>query len=286
MPKRTDIRIKASPMPRVHVMRQARYWMLTIPREDWAPILPPAADWIIGQPEVGESSYRHWQVLVHFARKCSLQQCKASFVPTAHCEPTRSDAAAAYVHKETTRDGEPFEFGNKPTNRNSSKDWENIKDHAKAGELDLVPADVYIRYYRTLLAIASDHERPIGLEKSVLVYYGVSGTGKSRKAWDEAGVDAYSKDPRSKFWCGYTGERNVVLDEFRGGIDVSHMLRWLDRYPVRVEIKGSSRPLLAERIWITSNLHPSEWYPELDEETKKALLRRLQITYFPINIFT
>jgi len=58
------------------------------------------------------------------------------------------------------------------------------------------------------------------------------------------------------------------------------MLRWLDRYPCRVEIKGSSRPLDATKIWITSNLNPLDWYPELDVDTKEALLRRINITHF------
>lgn len=87
-------------------------------------------------------------------------------------------------------------------------------------------------------------------------------------------------DPRTKFWDGYQSEANVVMDEFRGGIDISHLLRWLDRYPVRVEIKGSSRPLLATTIWITSNLDPRRWYPEIDQETLDALLRRLNIIHF------
>lgn len=69
----------------------------------------------------------------------------------------------------------------------------------------------------------------------------------------------------------------VIIDEFRGDIDVSHLLRWLDRYPVIVEIKGSSLPLVAERIYITSNLHPLAWYPNLDPLTQEALLRRLEI---------
>lgn len=267
-------------------MRQARYWLLTIPRDSWTPCLPPQASHCSGQPELGESGYRHWQVLVAFAQKKSRAQVKELFgIDGMHLEPTRSDAARAYVHKEATRDGEPFEFGQYPHRRNSCTDWERVKEDAKAGQLDLVPADIYVRYYRTLVSIAADHDKPVGIEKAVVVYYGATGTGKSRRAWDEAGVDAYSKDPRSKFWCGYVGQRNIVLDEFRGGIDIAHLLRWLDRYPVRVEIKGGSRPLAAEKIWITSNLHPDDWYPELDDETKKALRRRLQITYFPINIF-
>lgn len=135
--------------------------------------------------------------------------------------------------------------------------------------------------YHALRAIRSDHSQPQAIERRVNVFWGRTGTGKSRRAWDEAGEGAYSKCPRSKFWDGYQDQQHVVVDEFRGGIDVAHLLRWFDRYPVRVEVKGSSRPLAATTLWITSNLDPVLWYPALDEETVQALLRRLTITHFP-----
>lgn len=259
---------------------QARYWIITIPRDDWQPALPEGANWCIGQPEIGQSGYRHWQLMVAFPTKKTLAYVKRSLCPTAHCEATRSAAAETYVRKEDTRDGEPFEFGQRLLRRNTSTDWNNVKELAKRGELDLVPADIYVRYYRTLKSIAADNDNPVGLEKIVSVYYGRTGSGKSHRAFSEAGLDSYVKDPRSKFWCGYRGESHIIIDEFRGSIDISHMLRWLDKYPVRVELKGSSCPLKATRIWITSNLHPMNWYPDLDYETKQALLRRLQITEF------
>ena len=90
-------------------------------------------------------------------------------------------------------------------------------------------------------------------------------------------MDSYPKDPRTKFWDGYQGQEHVVVDEFRGAIDISHLLRWLDRYPVIVEVKGSSAVLKASTIWITSNLHPKDWYFGLDELTLAALLRRMEI---------
>jgi len=117
--------------------------------------------------------------------------------------------------------------------------------------------------------------RPTGIEKIINVFHGRTGTGKSRRAWEEAGVRVYSKDPRTKWFDGYQGEENIIIDEFRGTVDISHILRWFDRYPVRVECKGSSMPLQATTFWITSNLAPTDWYPDLDSETKSALLRRL-----------
>lgn len=141
-------------------------------------------------------------------------------------------------------------------------------------------------HYHTLRSIRADHCKPTAITRTCNVFWGATGTGKSRRAWDEAGMDAYAKDPRTKFWCGYSGETNVIFDEFRGAIDIGHLLRWLDRYPVNVEIKGSSTPLRCKTIWITSNLSPSEWYPGLDEATLSALLRRLTVVHFqdPFNV--
>lgn len=133
---------------------------------------------------------------------------------------------------------------------------------------------------RTIRAIASDYDQPQAMLRHACVFWGPTGTGKSRRAWEEAGVHAYPKDPRSKFWCGYQGQPDIIIDEFRGGIDIAHLLRWLDRYPVRVEIKGSSKPLCATKFWITSNLAPRFWYPDADEKTIDALLRRLTVTEF------
>lgn len=73
------------------------------------------------------------------------------------------------------------------------------------------------------------------------------------------------------------GQGNAVFDEFRGSIDVGHLLRWLDRYPCMVELKGSATALCVTKYWFTSNLHPRDWYPGLDEATLEALLRRLEI---------
>jgi len=116
--------------------------------------------------------------------------------------------------------------------------------------------------------------------RECFVFWGITGSGKSRRAWDEAGLEGFPKDPRTKFWCGYRDQAHVVIDEFRGGIDIAHMLRWLDRYPVIVEIKGGAVCLAASKIWITSNLSPDDWYPDADQATKDALRRRLQVTHF------
>lgn len=261
--------------------RQGVYWLLTIPENDFEPYHPEEAAYIKGQRERGnDTGYVHWQILVVLRRKGSLSAVKRIFGASCHAELSRSAAANEYVWKEDSRIGDQFEFGELPFKRNESKDWDRIWEHAKSGAIDEIPPDVRLQHYRTLRTIKADFAVPPAMVRECFVFCGRTGTGKSRRAWDEAGLSAYPKDPRTKFWDGYRDQQHVVIDEFRGSIDISHLLRWLDRYPCLVEIKGSSTSLVATKIWITSNVHPEYWFPELDVCTKDALMRRLQITVF------
>lgn len=172
--------------------------------------------------------------------------------------------------------GERFEYGKKALRRNSRTDWDEVKRAAIAGDILSVPSDIFVRYYHSLKRIGADYLRPVGIEKVVYVLWGTTGTGKSYRAW-ESFPGAYSKDPRTKWWTGYRSEDAVIIDEFRGGIDISHILRWTDRYPVQVETKGGAAPLQARTMVFTSNLTPESWYPDLDGETLCALMRRLTV---------
>lgn len=221
------------------------------------------------------NGFLHWQLVANFKKPTRLPAVKASFSDQAHCEPTKSAAALDYVWKDDTRvEGTQLELGTQPFKRNSERDWERVRAMAREGRLDDIDGEVYIRHYNNLKRIAVDNMQPVAVVREVYVFWGRTGTGKSRRAWNEGTLQAYPKDPRTKFWDGYRGQDNVVIDEFRGGIDVAHLLRWLDRYPVVVEVKGSSVVLTAKKIWITSNIPPDQWYPDLDQETKNALLRR------------
>jgi len=171
-------------------------------------------------------------------------------------------------------------LGSKPFKRNSPTDWDAVLQSAKRGALDEIPADIQVRCYNQLRRIGADNAVPVAMERTCSVFHGTTGTGKSRRAWFEAGAGAFCKDPNTKWWDGYRSHDNVVIDEFRGSISISHLLRWIDRYAVLVECKGSSMPLCATKFWITSNLHPRLWYPDMDQATVDAMLRRMNIVEF------
>lgn len=260
---------------------QGRYWSITKFNE-WIPELPVNAAYIKGQKEIGHNTQNeHWQIMVIFKSNTRLRSVKEAFHGECHAELSRSKALDEYVWKEDTRiPGTQFELGHKPIRRAVKHDWDRVWELAKENNLADIPKSILVPHYRTIQTIARDYLKPDPQIRTINVYWGTTGLGKSRKAWHEATMDAYPKDPRTKFWDGYKDQGNVVIDEFRGDISISHMLRWTDRYPVIVEIKGSSRCLKATNIWITSNINPRDWYTDLDEETKNALMRRLTITHF------
>lgn len=270
--------------------QQGRYWILTIPQQLFTPWsdLPSELQYVRGQCELGGTTgYVHWQLSAAFKKPIRRSSVISLFVGTGnscHAELSRSSAADSYVWKEDTAIADTrFELGTRAIRRNSKTDWDLVRSNAQAGDFALIPSDIYVRYYGNVRRIYSDNARPTPIVRTCRAYVGPTGTGKSRLAWEQAGEDAYVKNPTTKWWDGYKGQKHVIIDEFRGEINISHLLRWLDRYPVLVEIKGSSMPLSATTFWVCSNITPQEWYPLVDSNTMDALMRRIELINFPMS---
>lgn len=94
----------------------------------------------------------------------------------------------------------------------------------------------------------------------VIVHYGVAGTGKTKRIFDEH-PDAFTANCGESFpFDKYDGQKVLVLDDFYGHIKYHELLRILDGYQYRVNIKGACRYARWEKVFITSNKRPEEWY--------------------------
>ncbi len=113
-------------------------------------------------------------------------------------------------------------------------------------------------------------------EMEIHVFWGKSGSGKSKRAFDE-NPGAYWMPPNAQWFDGYVGQSTIVVDDFYGWLPWSFLLRMLDRYPMPLPIKGGFVPMMAKRIVFTSNTHPTNWYQYDEKKHYAALERRITL---------
>lgn len=137
----------------------------------------------------------------------------------------------------------------------------------------------FIKYFKGIQArfgaLAVDRDPNVAPE--ILVYWGASGTGKTRKAvgdWPDAYILTKPNKDGNVWFDGYQGQETVILDEFYGWIPYDLLLRMCDRYPLRVPIKGGTVKFAATRVVFTSNKPWKEWYPHIDDTS--AFERRIR----------
>lgn len=111
--------------------------------------------------------------------------------------------------------------------------------------------------------------------------YGKAGIGKSRLVRTSAGGQGLYDKPLNKWWDGYQGEGNVVLEDIdppRAQILVDKIKVWGDRYKFTAEIKGGQTAISPSyKLWVTSNFSPEECFPE--PQHLEAIRRRFRIVH-------
>ena len=257
-----------------------------------------AAVYCAFQPERGASGTPHLQGVAVFCNAKALGGAKRTpGLERAHLEPMRGSLqqARAYCCKEDSRDataGFGFdEFGECPAGVGEGRG--SRTDVAAAVELlrnggtyrqvaEACPA-IALRCPAGLLRIQSAFQRPRDFKTRVLWYWGPTGSGKTRAAYEEAGAEVYFKMSDNKWWDGYEGQENVIIDDYRRDFSTfASLLRLFDRYPLRIEAKGGSCQFVSKCIWVTSPKDPRATWDGRTEEELGQLLRRIdEVKHFP-----
>lgn len=133
----------------------------------------------------------------------------------------------------------------------------------------------FIRYgagiERLLTTIEASPRERKAIACTILI--GEPGTGKSCRM--PTGDDVFYMSSESLFNGCTPMHRVLVLDEFTGWLPFNVLLRILDHYPYRVNIKYNNFWAGWDEVYITSNSHPDQWYTYDAKHLYGALERRI-----------
>lgn len=236
---------------------------------------------LVYQKERGECGTVHYQGFLCLKRQQRMSYMK-KLMPRAHWERRKGtrEQAYDYVVKLDTRIGEPVQFGDLIRSGHRS-DIDQVMDMVKEGKTEEEIAETnplfWFRNHRAIARYRMLKQKSTFRDVCVYWVWGPTGTGKSHWAHKHF-PDAYWKPPETCWFDGYDGEEVIILDDYRKNwFTFSYMLRLLDKYPMQVQTKGGSQPLLATTFVITAPEPPEQVY--LTREDVQQLVRRVTYTY-------
>jgi hypothetical protein len=257
--------------------QRSRSYCLTInnyTEEDVERIKNYETEYVVVGDEIGESGTPHLQIYFRMKNAKTFSKIKKDFT-TAHIEIAKGDdnQNKAYCSKQNLM----FEKG-EPKKQGKRTDIEKIRDMVQDGNnmRDILPIATSVQSVRMAEIHLKYYERKRNWKPKVYWFYGETGTGKSKLAY-EMSIDPYVTLDTIKWWEGYDGHAHVIIDDMRGDFAKYHqLLKLLDRYEYKVECKGGSRQFLAEQIIITSCDSPHQMFShKAEEEDLGQLLRRI-----------
>ncbi|UNY50610.1 replication associated protein [Chifec virus UA15_2320] len=220
---------------------------------------------ILGRETAPTTGTRHLQCYAYFANARTFESIRTALPTGSHVEAARGTPTQ---NKDYCSKSSQFEeFGILPSQGHRSDLHEAIHmlldERRSLREVAREKPAVYVHAYRGLENLRNllVPIEPRNLRTDVYVLVGPTRTGKTRlaAAFGKTFGEVYFKN-RSNWWHQYRQQPVVVLDDYYGWLAWDELLKICDRYPYKVETKGSHEEFTSEIVIITSNRHPTEWY--------------------------
>lgn len=259
-------------------------WFTEIPSAEVIATFKDMVGYLVFQQEKCPDTERlHYQGYAEFVKQNTLASLK-KIDASIHWEPRRGTAkeASDYCKKVDTRVAGPWEHGEMKTpgvRTDIIAFREAIKKGSTTTELiETHPMEMarFTRFY----SIVKTSVRPESWGKiAVHLHLGLPGTGKtssSRILGSKSYWECPLKGSKQLWFDGYDGQYNVLMDEFSGQLPLTELLRLLQPGPLQVPTKGGHTWWNPKRIFMTTNVHPRDWYDYTTRpEHYLALCRRI-----------
>jgi len=262
--------------------------------EIWKAMHPQMIKYMCYQYERGESGTLHVQGMVLWTQSISTQNAKRRIGQNAHVEIARDvEASRGYCMKEDTRVHGPYEIGEYERHQGKSKALVEIEKMVKNGKPDSEIAEKYfqeyVRHHRGIAAarLALTTSQTAYTPKRVFLFWGPPGKGKTYFVTKTLNLTClYVKDPTNKWWDGYEGQENVMVDEFPGTLSALDWKRILGELNITLETKGGTVRNKVKNIFLTSNYSLDGMFEKAKQVDRDAIYRRIEGTYFIENHVT
>lgn len=270
----------------------SRSWIFTLHLEgDVIPSIwnPDVLSYLLYQKERCPTTGRlHLQGCLRTPKAIRMAALKAALkLDTIHLEPAKDwPKVKNYSKKTESRVEGPWEHGSDTQGRRSdlASPCQAILAGKREREIALEYPETYVKYFRGFQQLHRITKLAQPREKRVALFWGTTGSGKTRMVHDHCEPDELYNTfcIKTPWFDGYNGQRVALLDECGAGMmNVNMLKRILDRYPMDVAVKGGHVRWNPETVVLTSNDPLEEWYPGLSRENLLALKRRMTIFEFP-----
>jgi len=227
----------------------------------------------------------HIQGYVKFGKQASFARIRSTF-PGIHAESCKGSPQQNidYVSKSASRIAGPWQFGIPPI-QGKRKDLELVRQLISDGQsLPEIINNPDVTSYQAMKGaeMLFKYKKPkVRTNQRVYWYHGSTGSGKTRAVYNFAEVsrfEVWASAEDIRWFDGYSGEKVALIDDFRpSDAKFSWLLKVLDRWPIRVPVKGTHVCYEPEHIFVTCPYSPTECYKNRSDEDLYQLNRRINI---------
>lgn len=166
-------------------------------------------------------------------------------------------------------DKEPLICG-KQTTQGQRSDIEHVKDMLMndASDYDIIQThpETFMKFSTGIAKMRNiilEHNTQFSRNVDVEVWIGVSGIGKTTtllKHYQRSAFRLVQGTQPNLWWCGYKGQKTLIIDDFTGWIPDNVMLHITQGHMEELPIKYGSTYAQWTKVYIVSNYNTNDWY--------------------------